>query len=328
LVTRVTVAAADLVMSAAEVAVTITVGGFGALEGAAYRPVESTVPQLLPEHPAPLTDHVTAVFEVPVTVTWNCWVPPTGTVAVVGDTTTVTGISVTMADAERLGSATEVAFTVAVDWVATTAGAVYSPALLNDPCPLNDQVTRFSAWCVIVAANCCVCPPPNVVAVGAMEIESGVRVTVAEADLVGSATDVAHTVAVVALGITYGAAYSPALLTEPAPDPETDQVTAVFVWWFTVAVNCRLCPPSSAALAGEMATEIGVRVSVQESDFVGSATDVAVIVTVAWVGIRAGPVKIPVLLSNVPHAAPVHPVALILQVKAVLVWCVTAAESV
>ena len=77
--------------------------------------------------------------------------------------------------------------------------------------------------------NGCVCPPPKVAVVGAMEIESGVRVTVAEAALVGSATEVAQTVAVVEFGITAGAAYNPVLLMEPAPDPETDQVTAVFV---------------------------------------------------------------------------------------------------
>jgi hypothetical protein len=57
-----------------------------------------------------------------------------------------------------------------------------------------------------------------------MEINNGTSVTVADADLVGSATEVAITVAVVWLGLTSGAEYRPVLLTKPGPD--TDQVTA------------------------------------------------------------------------------------------------------
>jgi hypothetical protein len=45
------------------------------------------VPHVAPLHPAPLTLQVTAALEVPVTVATNCWVAPTVTVALVGDTT-------------------------------------------------------------------------------------------------------------------------------------------------------------------------------------------------------------------------------------------------
>jgi hypothetical protein len=58
--TTVTVADADLVESATEVAVTITVAGFGTLTGAVYFPVASIVPQLTPVQPVPEMLQVTA----------------------------------------------------------------------------------------------------------------------------------------------------------------------------------------------------------------------------------------------------------------------------
>ena len=61
----VTVAVADLVVSATLVARTVNVP---AAAGAVYRPLLDIVP--------PLADQVTAVFEVPVTVALNCCVPP------------------------------------------------------------------------------------------------------------------------------------------------------------------------------------------------------------------------------------------------------------
>lgn len=56
----VTSALADLLGSAAEVAVTDRNAGLGATAGAVYRPVELTVPQVLPAQPVPVIDHVTA----------------------------------------------------------------------------------------------------------------------------------------------------------------------------------------------------------------------------------------------------------------------------
>jgi hypothetical protein len=100
----VTVATADFVTSACEVAVTVTVLGAGAVEGAVYSPAGETVPHAAPEHPVPLTDHVTALIGVPVTVAVNCCVAFTFTVDDVGDTETATGVMVTLAAADLVGS--------------------------------------------------------------------------------------------------------------------------------------------------------------------------------------------------------------------------------
>jgi hypothetical protein len=79
----VTVADADLVVSATEVAFTVAVDMFATVAGAVYKPLEETVPP-------PVNDHVTAVLELPVTVAVNCCVPPPISVAVVGETDTFT----------------------------------------------------------------------------------------------------------------------------------------------------------------------------------------------------------------------------------------------
>jgi hypothetical protein len=62
----VTLALAFLVVSATLVAVTVTVCGLPSAAGAVYNPPLEIVPS------AGLTDHVTAVFVVPVTVAVNC----------------------------------------------------------------------------------------------------------------------------------------------------------------------------------------------------------------------------------------------------------------
>ena len=85
-------------MSAVDVAVTITVAGVGALNGAMYRPVDDTVPHAVPEQPEPLTLQVTPLLAVPETLAVNCCLPPTATCAEVGDILTATGrTSVTVA---------------------------------------------------------------------------------------------------------------------------------------------------------------------------------------------------------------------------------------
>jgi hypothetical protein len=68
----VTVALADLLVSAAEVAVTLTSAGLGTFPGAVYKPVEVIVPQAKPVQPAPVTLQMTPVFVDPVTVALNC----------------------------------------------------------------------------------------------------------------------------------------------------------------------------------------------------------------------------------------------------------------
>jgi hypothetical protein len=121
----VTVAVANLVLSATLVARTVTVFGDGATEGAAYKPVTEIVPQAAPVQPVPVTVHVTAVFVVPVTVAVNCCAPPARTETFVGLTVTeTTARIVTVAEADFVGSATLVAVTVTVFGVGASAGAV------------------------------------------------------------------------------------------------------------------------------------------------------------------------------------------------------------
>jgi hypothetical protein len=101
----------------------MTVAGLGRLAGAVYTPAELTVPQLLPEQPDPLTDHVTALLVVPVTLTWKASCVPTATIAAVGEIVTDTGgTTATVADAVAVKSATDVAVTVTL--VGTELGAV------------------------------------------------------------------------------------------------------------------------------------------------------------------------------------------------------------
>jgi hypothetical protein len=121
----VTVALLDFVGSATDVALTVTSAGLGTVLGAVYRPLELTVPHVLPEHPEPKTLHVTAVFVVLITVAVNCCCFPVTTCAVVGATVTFTeGRTVTVAEADFEVSALEVAFTVTCAGDGTEAGAV------------------------------------------------------------------------------------------------------------------------------------------------------------------------------------------------------------
>ncbi len=68
----VTLAEADLVGSATLVAFTVTVAGKGTLDGEVYSPLAEIIPHAALVQPEPLTDHVTAVFEVPDTFPANC----------------------------------------------------------------------------------------------------------------------------------------------------------------------------------------------------------------------------------------------------------------
>ncbi len=87
----VTEAAADFVLSACDVAVTITELGEGAEAGAVYTPPGVIVPQALPVQPAPDTLHVTAVLLVLMTAALNVCVAPTFSVTDGGDIETATG---------------------------------------------------------------------------------------------------------------------------------------------------------------------------------------------------------------------------------------------
>ena len=77
--TIVTVALADFVGSATDVAVIDKNEGFGGTEGAVNRPEELTVPHVLPAQPIPVIVQVTAVFAEPVTEALNCCCTPTPT---------------------------------------------------------------------------------------------------------------------------------------------------------------------------------------------------------------------------------------------------------
>ena len=81
----VTVADADFVLSACDVAVTVIRAGVGTAVGAMYRPVLVTVPLEAP----PATLHVAAVFELPVMDAVNGCVLPTATATVAGAIETV-----------------------------------------------------------------------------------------------------------------------------------------------------------------------------------------------------------------------------------------------
>jgi hypothetical protein len=70
----VTVADADLVVSACETAATVTDAGLGTAEGAVYSPEVEIVPTVELPPATPFTCQVTAVLEVPVTVAVNCCV--------------------------------------------------------------------------------------------------------------------------------------------------------------------------------------------------------------------------------------------------------------
>ncbi len=101
--------------------------------------------------------------------------------------------------------------------------------------PVVDHVTELLLNPVTVAVNCCVAPVNSDAELGLIEtapVAEAVTVTVAVADLVVSAMLVAFTVYVPAV---LGAVYRPKFEIVPAL---AVQVTEVFVFPATVAVNC------------------------------------------------------------------------------------------
>ena len=69
---RVTTADAVALLSALLEAVTVTVGGEGIALGAVYKPLGEIVPAVALPPATPPANHVTPLFEVPVTIAWNC----------------------------------------------------------------------------------------------------------------------------------------------------------------------------------------------------------------------------------------------------------------
>ncbi len=115
-------------------------------------------------------------FGAPFTDAVNCCVPKFATLAALGETLTELGVAVvtvTVADADFVESACEVAVTVACGGFGTVAGAVYSPLLEMVPFeapPATLQATAVFDVPVTVAVNCCVLPTATLAAVGATEI--------------------------------------------------------------------------------------------------------------------------------------------------------------
>ena len=110
----------------------------------------------VPETAPAVEDQVTAVLLVPWTVAANCWVLPDATLALLGETVTLTvgaeGVTVTVALEVFVVSARLLAVTVTfVELV--TAGAVNIPPLETDPA-VEDHPTEVLLVPNTVAANC------------------------------------------------------------------------------------------------------------------------------------------------------------------------------
>ena len=157
-----TCAEADLVVSACDVAVTLTTAGLGTIAGAVYKPAGVIFPQLEPKQPLPETLHVTDVFALPVTCAENCREADGATLAEVGEIVTVTtGTTVTVALADFVVSACDVAVTEKKGGFGGTAGAVNNPeeftvpqVLPAQPVPVIVHVTAVLLEPVTVAVNC------------------------------------------------------------------------------------------------------------------------------------------------------------------------------
>ena len=145
----------------------------GTVDGAVYTPPWVTVPHA----EASWIDQVTATSELPVTVAVKVIVPPTGTVAAVGDTDTLTtGVADTVTEATACLLAS--AWLVAATWhrpAGGVIGAVYTPPWVTEPHPdsRTDQVTARSELPETVDVKVTV-PPRGMVAVdGAMTMVTG-----------------------------------------------------------------------------------------------------------------------------------------------------------
>jgi len=197
-------------------------------------------------------------------------------------------VTVIVADADFVPSATEVAFNVTVAGAGTLPGAVYvtaepealvvgetvPQAVPLQPAPVTVQVTPLPAVSpVTVAVKACV-PFTTTLAVGRDSVTptvgaAAVNVIVMLADFVASATAVAVSMTVAGLGTVPGAVYVTAVpealdpgATVPhavplQPAPDTVHVTPLFPKSFaTMAVKACVVPTCTLAVATDIATEI------------------------------------------------------------------------
>jgi hypothetical protein len=253
-----TCAEAYLVVSACDVAVTLTTAGLGMIAGAVYRPAAVTFPQFEPAQPAPETLHDTEVFELPVTCAENCREAEGASFAELGEILTVTpATTVTVALADLVGSATDVAVREKKGGLGGTEGAVNNPEEVTvpqtvpaQPIPVIVQVTAVLDEPVTLALNCFCALTPTSAVVGEIEIPTAppeLMVTVADPDLVGSDNKVAVTATIAGLGTLLGAVYRPLALMAPQEDPlhplpDTLQISTGAQSPFTVALNCNCVP--------------------------------------------------------------------------------------
>jgi hypothetical protein len=147
---------------------------------------------------------------------------------------------------------------------------------------------------------------------------TGLRVTVAVADLEESAALVAFTVTVWAEVMEEGAVYRPEEEMDPAVG-EMDQVTAVLDEPVTVAANWRVCEAVNDAVVGltltvTTAEPVGANVITEVSVFVESATLVALTVTDCVDVMLAGAVYRP-LEDMVPTAGLMDQATAVLEVS-------------
>jgi hypothetical protein len=123
--TTVILADADILGLAKAVAVTLKYDGLGTVPGAVYKPEGDTVPHTSPAHPKPEMLQATAVLALPVTTAVNCFCAPVVTCALVGEMEIETDEPiVTVAVAETVKSARDVAVTVTLGGVGDVIGAV------------------------------------------------------------------------------------------------------------------------------------------------------------------------------------------------------------
>lgn len=119
---RVTLAVAVLGGVESSVAVTVTLGGFGAAAGAVYKPPAVMLPQVIPAQPLPETLQRTTPL-LPVVENWT-W-PPSLICGALGEIVSVPDEPIlTDAVPDCAGTATDVAFTVTVAGFGAVAGAV------------------------------------------------------------------------------------------------------------------------------------------------------------------------------------------------------------
>jgi hypothetical protein len=174
------------------------------------------VPQAAPLQPLPVRLHETEVLLVFNTVAVNCLCFPAVTCAEVGEMLTATGrATVTTADPDLAGSATDVATTETWAGLGGLLGAVYTPlpvmvphAELPQAAPARCQVTFVIVVPDTKATKSCCWPTKTLAWEGetfTVMSEEDPTITAALADAERSARDVAVTVTTFELGATAGA---------------------------------------------------------------------------------------------------------------------------